>query len=215
MNVLTDNLSLFREGFIGTVELTAVSGVIAMVLGVIIAAFRVSPVPPLRVFGTLWVNILRNTPLTLLFLVAFFILPKILFPDMDSFVLGVVALGFYTSSFVAEALRSGINTVPMGQAEAARAIGMSFTQVMRVVVLPQATRAVVAPMGSIFIALTKNSAIAGSFDNVDLFNVAKTLSNEGYDIAMIFVWITVAYLIITYAINGAFRLLEHRMEVAR
>ncbi|MEU1017857.1 amino acid ABC transporter permease [Streptomyces sp. NPDC005900] len=215
MNVLTDNLSLFREGFIGTVELTVVSGVIAMVLGVIIAAFRVSPVPPLRVFGTLWVNILRNTPLTLLFLVAFFILPKILFPDMDSFVLGVVALGFYTSSFVAEALRSGINTVPMGQAEAARAIGMSFTQVMRVVVLPQATRAVVAPMGSIFIALTKNSAIAGSFDNVDLFNVAKTLSNEGYDIAMIFVWITVAYLIITYAINGAFRLLEHRMEVAR
>ncbi|MFK4070973.1 amino acid ABC transporter permease [Streptomyces sp. NPDC029674] len=215
MNVLTDNLSLFREGFIGTVELTVVSGVIAMVLGVIIAAFRVSPVPPLRVFGTLWVNILRNTPLTLLFLVAFFILPKILFPDMNSFALGVTALGFYTSSFVAEALRSGINTVPMGQAEAARAIGMSFTQVMRVVVLPQATRAVVAPMGSIFIALTKNSAIAGSFDNVDLFNVAKTLSNDGYDIAMIFLWITVAYLIITYAINGAFRLLEHRMEVAR
>ncbi|MBW5421171.1 ABC transporter permease subunit [Streptomyces sp. BG9H] len=215
MNVLTDNLSLFREGFIGTVELTVVSGIIALVLGVIIAAFRVSPVPPLRVFGTVWVNVLRNTPLTLLFLVAFFILPKILFPDMDSFVLGVVALGFYTSSFIAEALRSGINTVPMGQAEAARAIGMSFTQVMRVVVLPQATRAVVAPMGSIFIALTKNSAIAGSFDNVDLFNVAKTLSNDGYDIAMIFLWITVAYLIITYAINGAFRLLEHRMEVAR
>ncbi|MFF8640461.1 amino acid ABC transporter permease [Streptomyces sp. NPDC015345] len=215
MNVLTDNLSLFREGFIGTVELTVVSGIIALVLGVIIAAFRVSPVPPLRVFGTVWVNVLRNTPLTLLFLVAFFILPKILFPEMDSFVLGVVALGFYTSSFIAEALRSGINTVPMGQAEAARAIGMSFTQVMRVVVLPQATRAVVAPMGSIFIALTKNSAIAGSFDNVDLFNVAKTLSNDGYDIAMIFLWITLAYLVITYAINGAFRLLEHRMEVAR
>ncbi|MCF3120689.1 MULTISPECIES: amino acid ABC transporter permease [Streptomyces] len=215
MNVLTDNLSLFREGFIGTVELTVVSGIIAMVLGVIIAAFRVSPVPPLRIFGTLWVNILRNTPLTLLFLVAFFILPKILFPDMDSFVLAVTALGFYTSSFIAEALRSGINTVPMGQAEAARAIGMSFTQVMRIVVLPQATRAVIAPMGSIFIALTKNSAIAGGFDNVELFNITKTLSNEGYDIVMIFVWITVAYLIITYAINGIFRLLEHRMEVAR
>ncbi|MEV5981683.1 amino acid ABC transporter permease [Streptomyces sp. NPDC052114] len=215
MNVLTDNLSLFREGFIGTVELTVVSGIIAMVLGVIIAAFRVSPVPPLRIFGTLWVNILRNTPLTLLFLVAFFILPKILFPDMDSFVLAVTALGFYTSSFIAEALRSGINTVSMGQAEAARAIGMSFTQVMRIVVLPQATRAVIAPMGSIFIALTKNSAIAGGFDNVELFNITKTLSNEGYDIVMIFVWITVAYLIITYAINGLFRLLEHRMEVAR
>ncbi|MEU6672561.1 amino acid ABC transporter permease [Streptomyces sp. NPDC046853] len=215
MDVLLDNLSLFREGFFGTLKLTAASALVAVVAGVIIAGFRVSPVTPLRIFGTLWVTLLRNTPLTLLFLVAFFVVPKVLFPDLDSFLLATLACGFYTSAFVAEAVRSGINTVPLGQAEAARAIGLTFTQTMRLIVLPQATRTVVPPLSSIFIALTKNTAIAGAFDNVDLFNVSKTLSNDGYDIAVIFIWITLAYLIITYAISGLFRLLEHRLEVAR
>ncbi|GGO37996.1 MULTISPECIES: amino acid ABC transporter permease [Streptomyces] len=215
MDVLLDNLSLFREGFYGTVKLTVVSALVAIVIGVVIAGCRVSPVLPLRIFGTAWVTLLRNTPLTLLFLVAFFVVPKVLYPDLDSFVLAVCACGFYTSAFVAEAVRSGINTVSLGQAEAARAIGLTFTQTMRLVVLPQATRNVVPPLSSIFIALTKNTAIAGAFDNTDLFNVSKTLSNEGYDIVMIFVWITLAYLIITYAINGLFRVLEHRLEVAR
>jgi glutamate transport system permease protein len=215
MNVLLDNLALFREGFLGTLSLTAVSALLAVVLGLVIAGFRVSPVPPLRFFGTMWVTVLRNTPLTLLFLVAFFVVPKVFFPGINSFILAVLACGFYTSAFVAEAVRSGINTVPLGQAEAARAIGMSFTQIMRIVVLPQATRSVVPPLSSIFIALTKNTAIAGAFDNVDLFNVGKTLSNDGYDIAVIFVWITIGYLVITYAISGLFKLLENRLEVAR
>lgn len=215
MNVLLDNLALFREGFIGTVALTAVSALVAMVLGVIIAGCRVSPVPPLRIFGTAWVTLLRNTPLTLLFLVAFFVVPEILFPGINSFLLAVLACGFYTSSFVCEAVRSGVNTVPLGQAEAARSIGMTFLQSMRIVVLPQATRSVVPPLSSIFIALTKNTAIAGAFDNVELFNIAKTLSNDGYDILMIFFWITLAYLVITFTISGLFRLLERRLEVAR
>lgn len=215
MNVLLDNLALFREGFIGTVSLTVVSALLALVLGVLIAGFRVSPVPPLRVFGTLWVTLLRNTPLTLLFLVAFFVVPKILFPGINSFLLAVVACGCYTSTFIAEAVRSGISTVPLGQAEAARSIGMTFMQSMRIIVLPQATRSVVPPLSSIMIALTKNTAIAGAFNNVDLFNIAKVLSNDGYAIGMIFVWITLAYLIITYTISGLFRLLERRLEVAR
>lgn len=215
MNVLLDNLALFREGFIGTVELTAASALLAMVLGVIIAGCRVSPVPPLRIFGTAWVTLMRNTPLTLLFLVAFFVIPEILFPGIDSFLLAVLACGFYTSSFVCEAVRSGVNTVPLGQAEAARSIGMTFLQSMRIIVLPQATRTVVPPLSSIFIALTKNTAVAGAFDNVDLFNIAKVLSNDGYDILMIFLWITLAYLVITFTISGLFRLLERRLEVAR
>lgn len=159
MNVLLDNFPEFRDGFIGTVSITAVSSVIALVLGVLVAGLRVSPVPPLRIFGTAWVTLLRNTPLTLLFLVSFFVVPEIFFPGMSPFLLGSLALGFYTSSFVCEAVRSGINTVPLGQAEAARSIGMTFSQTLRIVVLPQATRTVIPPLSSIFIALTKNSAI--------------------------------------------------------
>ncbi|MFE9727589.1 amino acid ABC transporter permease [Streptomyces sp. NPDC005794] len=215
MNVLLDNFPEFRDGFIGTVSITVISSVIALVLGVAIAGCRVSPVPPLRYFGTAWVTLLRNTPLTLLFLIFFFVVPEILFPGMSPFLLGSLALGFYTSSFVCEAVRSGINTVPLGQAEAARSIGMTFAQTLRIVVLPQATRSVIPPMSSIFIALTKNSAIAGAFSVTELFGWQKLMSDRGYEITPVFIWVALGYLVVTFAISGLFRLLERRMEVAR
>jgi glutamate transport system permease protein len=215
MNVLLDHLPEFRDGFLGTLSITAASAALALVLGILIAGFWVSPIPPLRAFGTGWVMLLRNTPLTLLFLVAFFVVPQILFPGTSPFMLATLALGFYTSSFVCEAVRSGINTVPLGQAEAARSIGMTFLQTLRLIILPQATRTVVPPLSSIFIALTKNSAVAGAFSNTELFNISKLLSDRGFAIGWIFLWIALAYLIITFAISGLFRLLERRLEVAR
>ncbi|MGW7489488.1 amino acid ABC transporter permease [Streptomyces sp. NPDC054786] len=215
MNVLLDYLPEFRDGFLGTLAITASSALLALVLGVVIAGFRVSPVPPLRAFGTAWVMVLRNTPLTLLFLVAFFVVPQVLFRGASPYILATLALGFYTSSFVCEAVRSGINTVPLGQAEAARSIGMTFSQTLRQIVLPQATRTVLAPLSSIFIALTKNSAIAGAFGFGELFNVSKLLNDKGYSIAWIFLWTALAYLIITFAISGVFRVLERRMGVVR
>ncbi|MEU8529050.1 MULTISPECIES: amino acid ABC transporter permease [Streptomyces] len=215
MNVLLDHFPEFVDGFIGTVSITAVSTVIALVLGIVVAGFRVSPVPPLRFIGTAWVTLLRNTPLTLLFLVAMFIVPEILFPGMSAFVLGSLALGFYTSAFICEAVRSGINTVPLGQAEAARSLGMTFSQTLRMIVLPQATRTVLPPLSSILIALTKNSAIAGAFSVTELFGWQTLMSEQGYAIAPIFLWVAAAYLVITFTISGIFRLLERRLEVAR
>ncbi|MGD3110265.1 amino acid ABC transporter permease [Streptomyces sp. YGL11-2] len=215
MNVLLDYLPEFRDGFLGTLAITASSALLALVLGVLIAGFRVSPIPPLRAFGTAWVTVLRNTPLTLLFLVAVFVVPQILFQGASPYVLATLALGFYTSSFVCEAVRSGISTVPLGQAEAARSLGMTFSQTLRLIVLPQATRTVIPPLSSIFIALTKNSAIAGAFSVTELFNVSKLLNDRGYPIAWIFLWIALAYLVITFAISGLFRLLERRLGVAR
>ncbi|MFD9479827.1 MULTISPECIES: amino acid ABC transporter permease [Streptomyces] len=215
MNVLLDNFPAFRDGFLGTLSITAVSSIIALLLGLLIASFRVSPVPPLRYIGTAWVTLLRNTPLTLLFLIFFFVVPEILAPGMSPFVLGSLALGFYTSSFVCEAVRSGINTVPLGQAEAARSIGLTFVQTLRLVVLPQATRTVLPPLSSIFIALTKNSAIAGAFSVSELFGWQKLMSDQGYDIVPVFIWVALGYLLITFTISGIFKVLERRMEVAR
>ncbi|MFD8989620.1 amino acid ABC transporter permease [Streptomyces goshikiensis] len=215
MNVLLDNFPAFRDGFLGTLSITAVSSVIALLLGLLIASFRVSPVPPLRFIGAAWVTLLRNTPLTLLFLVSFFVIPEILVPGMSPFVLGSLALGFYTSSFVCEAVRSGINTVPLGQAEAARSIGLTFIQTLRLIVLPQATRTVLPPLSSIFIALTKNSAVAGAFSVSELFGWQKLMSDQGYDIVPVFIWVALGYLLITFTISGIFKVLERRMEVAR
>ncbi|MEV5509385.1 amino acid ABC transporter permease [Streptomyces orinoci] len=216
MNVLSDNFAEFREGFLKTVELTAYSGVLALLLGTLIAAFRVSPVPALRAFGTAWVTLLRNTPLVLLFLTVTLGLPALGLKGWDDFWLAVLALGSYTSAFICEAVRSGINTVPVGQAEAARSIGMTFGQTLGQVVLPQAVRTAIPPIGSLMIALAKNTAIASGFNVGELASVQKGLnSDQGYNIYVIFLWIALCYLIITFAISGLFRLLESRLAVVR
>ncbi|MFC8506654.1 amino acid ABC transporter permease [Streptomyces sp. NPDC057411] len=214
MDVLTENFSLYGEGFLGTVELTFYASILALALGFLMASFRVAPVGSFRVFGTVWVAVLRNTPLTLLFFAVMLGLPR--FGIVLPFKLfAILALGCYTSAFVCEALRSGINTVPLGQGEAARSLGMTFGQTLGNVVLPQAFRSVIPPIGSTLIALAKNSAIAGAFSVTELLGTYKTLSELGYNIVWTFVWIAVGYLIITLAISALFHYLEKRWGVAR
>lgn len=214
MNVLTDNFSVFAAGFLGTVELTVYSSLLALALGFLMASFRVAPVRSLRAFGTAWVTVLRNTPLTLLFFAVLLGLPRfgLVLPFT---VFAVLALGCYTSAFICEALRSGINTVPTGQGEAARSLGMTFGQTLSNVVLPQAFRTVIPPIGSILIALTKNSAIAGAFSVTELLGSYRTLSELGYNIVWTFFWIAVGYLIITGVLSAGFNLLERRWGVVR
>ncbi|MGW2250278.1 amino acid ABC transporter permease [Kitasatospora sp. NPDC001660] len=214
MKTLTDNWSTYWDGFLGTLSLFTVSAVLSLVLGVLIASFRVSPVKPLRIFGTAWVTILRNTPLTLLFFIVVLGLPRFDI-TLPFYTFAVLALGCYTSAFVCEAMRSGVNTVPVGQGEAARSLGMTFGQTMGLVVLPQAYRSVVAPIGSVLIALVKNSAIAGSFSVTELLGTYRTINELGYSIVWTFVWIAVGYLIITLAISAVFNLLERRLAVSR
>ncbi|MEU9996718.1 amino acid ABC transporter permease [Streptomyces sp. NPDC048370] len=214
MDVLTENFTLYGEGFLGTVELTVYASALALVLGFVMAAFRVAPVGSFRVFGTVWVTILRNTPLTLLFFAVMLGLPR--FGLVLPFKLfAVLALGCYTSAFICEVLRAGINTVPRGQGEASRSLGMTFSQTLNGVVLPQAFRSVIPPIGSTLIALAKNSAIAGAFSVTELLGTYKTLSELGYNIIWTFVWIAVGYLIITLTISALFNFMEKRWGVAR
>ena len=214
MDVLTSNFSTFAKGFLGTVELTVYASILALVLGFVMASFRVAPVGSFRAFGAVWVAVLRNTPLTLLFFAVLLGLPRfgLVLPFK---VFAVLALGCYTSAFICEALRSGINTVPKGQGEAARSLGMTFSQTLSMVVLPQAFRSVIPPVGSTLIALAKNSAIAGAFSVTELLGTYKPLSELGYNIVWTFIWIAVGYLIITLAISAIFNVLEKRWGVPR
>ncbi|QNE73904.1 ABC transporter permease subunit [Streptomyces finlayi] len=214
MDVLTENFTLYGEGFLGTVELTVYSSILALVLGFLMASCRVAPVGSFRALGTVWVTVLRNTPLTLLFFAVLLGLPR--FGLVLPFeVFAVLALGCYTSAFICEVLRSGINTVPTGQGEAARSLGMTFGQSLSTVVLPQAFRSVIPPVGSTLIALAKNSAIAGAFSVTELLGTYKTLNELGYSIIWSFVWIAVGYLLITLSISALFHVLEKRWGVAR
>ena len=171
MNLLSKYGDQLIDAFLTTIYLTLASLVGALVIGTIIAAMRVSPVPIARGIAATYVTIFRNTPLTLIILFTSFGLYGTMgvslasetspnFLDDNNFRLAILGLSVYTASFVAESLRSGINTVPVGQAEAGRSLGMTFTQNISIVVLPQAFRAVVGPLGSVVIALTKNTTIA-------------------------------------------------------
>ncbi|MEU6234382.1 amino acid ABC transporter permease [Kitasatospora sp. NPDC047058] len=152
-----------------TVQLTFYAAVGSLVWGTVLAAMRVSPVPLMRGFGTAYVNVVRNIPLTVIIVFTSLGLFQTLgvtlgaddFKTID-FRLAVFGLTAYTSAFVCEALRSGINTVPVGQTEAARAIGLRFPQVLLLVVLPQAFRSVVGPLANVLIALTKNTTVAAA-----------------------------------------------------
>ncbi|MGW6563835.1 amino acid ABC transporter permease [Streptomyces sp. NPDC054975] len=152
-----------------TVQLTVYSAIGSLIWGTLLAAMRVSPVPLMRGFGTAYVNIVRNIPLTVIIVFTSLGLFQTLGVDMGAkdfttinFRLAVLGLIAYTSAFVCEALRSGINTVPLGQVEAARAIGLNFPQVLRLIVLPQAFRSVVGPLANVLIALTKNTTVAAA-----------------------------------------------------
>ncbi|AZI57643.1 amino acid ABC transporter permease [Nakamurella antarctica] len=151
-----------------TIKLTFWSALGALVWGIVLAGMRVSPVPLMRGFGTVYVNIFRNTPLTVLITATSIVLADTMLIelsdrfDTNAFALAILGFIAYTATFVCEAIRSGINTVPPGQAEAARAIGLTFIQNLTLIILPQAIRSVIAPLASVLIALTKNTTVAAS-----------------------------------------------------
>ena len=216
MDAVLDNASLYWEGFRTTLSLTLISAVIALVLGTFLGAFRVSPVAPLRWFGTTYVELVRNTPLTLVFIFFVFVGPQLGFTPSSFFVPAVLALSIYTAAFVCEAVRSGVNSVGIGQAEAARAVGLTFTQTLRAVVMPQALRTVIPPLINIFIALAKNSSVAGGFFVADLFGIGRRLANANPgDVVAVLIGVAVCYLVITIPAGILAGVLERRVAFAR
>jgi len=216
VGVIVEQFPLYVRGFWGTVQICVFAGIGSLLVGTVLAAFRVSPVPPLRAVGTAWVTVFRNTPLAVVLFAFAFGLPEIGI-NGQYFWFGVAGLTAYTSAFVCEAVRSGINSVSAGQAEAARAVGLTFAQSLSLIVLPQALRTVVPPLGSVMIAMIKNSAIAGAFGiGGDLFAVGVQLTSaQGYAAAGVLAGVLLGYLVLTIPAGILLGVLERKVAVAR
>ncbi len=214
MDVVAGNLAFIAEGLLLTLELTVAAWLGAFAIGIALAACRVSPVGPLRLAATAYVTFFRNTPLLVLFFLFFFGLPKIglLY---SPFATAVMVLSLYTGSFVGETVRSGVNTVALGQAEAARSLGLTFGQSLLIVVLPQALRSVIQPLGNLFIALTKNTSIASTISVFELTFVASRLITEFAQPLQTMIGIALAYLLLTYPSGLAVGALERRLAFER
>jgi glutamate transport system permease protein len=215
VDAVLDNLDAYREGFVTTLALTVVSSLLALALGTLLAAMRVSPVPTLRAAGSVYVEVVRNTPLTVVFFFAVFVLPQ-LDIGLSFFVFAVIAVSVYHAAFFCEAVRSGVNAVGIGQAEAARSIGLTFTQSLRLVILPQAFRTVVPPLINVVIALTKNTSIAAAFGLVELTAIGTRLANANGDAVLaIFAGTAACYLALTLPSGWLAGQVERRVAVAR
>ena len=214
MEVVLENLPRYWEGMRTTIGLTLLSFAAAFVFGTLVAASRVSPIPPLRAVAALYVEAFRNTPLAVLFVLFYFGLPQVGF-RYSEFTTAVLVLSVYTAAFIAETVRSGINTVARGQAEAARSLGLTFPQVLGTIVMPQALRSVVAPLGSLFIALTKNTSVAFSISVIEISGVADRLNTDTARPIPVFIGAACAYLILTLPSGAIVGSLERRLAVRR
>lgn len=207
--------------FWATIRLSIFGALGALILGTILAVMRVSPVPSFRLISSGYVNTIRNTPLTLLMVFSILGLSLILGLQIsdqattNSFVWACIILAVYHAAFVCEAIRSGFNTVPLGQAEAARSIGLTFTQSLREVILPQAFRGSIAPLGSTFVALIKNSTVAtaiGVGESASL--MAAIIEKEGSSLG-IFLIFAIGFIILTLPVGLVFTSMSRRLAVKR
>jgi glutamate transport system permease protein len=232
MNVFIENSEQFFTAFGRTIEMMIMAGVLALVLGFALAALRVSPIPLGRLVGTAYVNLVRNTPLLLIMLIFVFGLPELgVNPSLNLntlfgsslpllsfnafYIFATTALGIYTAAFVCEAVRSGINSIAVGQAEAARSVGMTFGQTLQLVVLPQAFRAVIPPLASTLIAMTKNSSVAAAVGVTEATFLMKKLINDYTDqLLVIFLGFAAGYMVLVFAISGVGHILERKTKVA-
>ncbi|MEO5651555.1 MAG: amino acid ABC transporter permease [Marmoricola sp.] len=234
MNVFSDNWRAILTAFGITVEMTLIAGVIALVVGFLLAALRVSPIPLARGAAASYVRLIRNTPLLLIMLIFAFGLPELdfrprfnlnkVFGVQDQspllnfdifFLFATIALGMYTAAFVCEAVRSGVNSISIGQAEAARSIGMTFSQTVREVILPQAFRAVIPPLASIMIAMTKNSSLAAGVGVTEAAFLMRKLTNDNGDkVFLIFMGFAIGYIVLVAIISATASFLERKVGTA-
>ena len=229
MEAVISNFDEYLRAFGLTIGLFVVSGIASLVLGTLLAVLRVGPISILNKAAALYVTLFRNTPLLMIFIFMAVAMPVLgyNFKFVESieiagynvsafFFRACLALTLYTSAFVCEALRSGVNAVPLGQAEAGRAIGLTFSQSMQLVILPQATRAVIPPMTSVLIALAKNTSVAAAFGIAEATATMRAFTNNNADQRIgIFLAFAIGYIVIVEVISMSSYLVERKVKVAR
>jgi len=169
-SILINNMDTYLEGFKNTILASIIALIGSFIIGVIVAVMRIAPIKPLNWIGSAYVEFIRNIPLLIIAFFFYIGLPAI-GVTLTGFVAGTIALAIYTASFIAEAIRAGIQSVPKGQMEAARSSGLTYLQAMWIIILPQAIKIVIPPIGNQFINLVKNSAILGMIAGLDLIAI--------------------------------------------
>jgi putative glutamine transport system permease protein len=214
--IIGNNLDIYVSGLLLTLRLVGISFVVAMIVGTLVASLRIAPLRPLNWIGTFYVETFRNIPLLVLAIIFFAGLNRAGLP-LGKMTAASAALGLYTAAYIAEAIRSGVSAVSKGQIEASLSLGFTYAQTMRQVILPQAFRTVIPPIGNLIIAMIKNSAIvAGSLIALDdILKIARVVNSRTFATNEAFFWAGVGYLLLTIPATIIVRRLEKRLAIKR
>lgn len=210
----SSQFNILFDGLIATLELSFYASVGALLIGLLVGLCRVSPVSSLRVFARIYIEFVRSVPIVIILVFLFFAGPSFGI-SLSSFYASIVGLAIYMASYVAEALRSGINSIPEGQADAARALGFGYMQVVRFVVIPQALRSVVPPVGNVIVDLTKNTSVAYTIATIELTGAATNLATKTARPYLFFAIAIAIYLVITLSLGYFFRVTERAVRFER
>ncbi|MBA2872978.1 putative glutamine transport system permease protein [Anoxybacillus calidus] len=213
-SIIVDYWDMYMQGFGHTVKASLLALLGSLLIGIVIAVFRIAPVRPLNWFGAAYVEFIRNIPLILVVFVFFFGFPA-LGVRLDSFTAGTLGLTVYTAAFIAEVIRAGILSVPKGQMEAARSSGLTYLQTMRYIILPQAIKIVIPPLGNQFINLVKNSSILGVIAGLDLMYFGDLISSETFVTFDVYIFVAMFYLVLTVPLSLGVGFLERRLARSR
>lgn len=210
-SIFTGHFDSYMEGFYNTVLSSVIALIGSFLLGAVIAVFRITTVRGLRWFGTGYVEFVRNIPL-LLVVYIFYYGPSAFGISLDGFTAGTIGLAVYTSAFIAEAIRAGIMAVPKGQMEAARSSGLNYLQTMLHIILPQAIKLVIPPLGNQFINLIKNSSVLTLVAGLDLMYFADIVSTETYRTFDTYIFVAMFYLVLTVPLSYGVRVWERKLQ---
>lgn len=212
MNVITDNLGMIGSGLLTTMLIALMAYAGALALGTVMAVFRVGPIPPLRMLASAWVVVACNVPVLCFMILLAFGVP-LLGVAVPLFWAAVAAIVLAGSGFVCETLRSGINSVPKGQIEAARALGMPFGFILRTVVLPQAFVRTIQPLVNIFISCLIGSSLAAAIGVDELTNITQQLNIDYSEAVLTFLLSGLIYLAVALAATRIGGRLERAMTI--
>ncbi|MDB5078636.1 MAG: glutamine transporter permease [Chloroflexi bacterium] len=224
MDVIFENGDLFLSGFLTTIYISIFAAILSLIIGIVVAVLRVTPSGGLKVLAIVYTEFFRNTPFLVQALALYFGLPKLGLRLQfqvfglefnQSFVVGTMALALYTGAYVAETIRSGLLAIAPGQTEAARSLGLSMMQTLRLVIIPQAVRLVIPPLGNLLIALVKNSAVLTAIGLAELMYNASQVNNRTFRTFEVFTAVIIFYLVLTLPLGWLVSYLEKKLNPLR
>lgn len=208
--ILTNNWSSFLSGFWNTILCSLIALIFSLILGVVFALLEIAPPKFGRILAHIYIEVFRNIPLLVIVMIFYLVIPRY-FAPLTGFQAGTIGLTLYTSAFIAETVRSGINSIGEGQMEGARSNGMTYIQAMRYVILPQALRVVIPPLGNQFVNLIKNSSVLAFVAGFDLMYQAQLIAFATFQTIDTYVVVGLFYLILTLPLSYYMRHLEKKL----